>query len=75
MGLLHPQCPPVEPQNWGHYRFSKPFLEKLSEKGYEQRSKRGFGWFTEGEMDRNAPLWLLAGLRCRLPLRLFGQCL
>jgi hypothetical protein len=39
--------------------------QKLSEKGYEQRSKRDFGWYTQGEMDRNAPLWQPAGLRCR----------
>ena len=25
-------------------------LLKLSEKGYEQHSDRGFGWYTEGEM-------------------------
>jgi hypothetical protein len=39
-------------------------VEKLSEKEYEQRSERGFGWYTEDEMDRKAPLWRPAGLRC-----------
>jgi hypothetical protein len=28
-------------------------LERPSEKGYEQRSERGFGWYTEGKMDQN----------------------
>jgi hypothetical protein len=29
-------------------------LPKLSEKGYKQRSDRGFGQYTEGEMSRKA---------------------
>jgi hypothetical protein len=37
---------------------------KLSEKGFEQRSDRGFGWYAQGEIDRKAPLWRPAGLRC-----------
>src|SRR5215204_6738696 len=32
-------------------------------KGYEQRSARGFGWYTEDEMDRKAPLCRPIGLR------------
>src|SRR5215208_2549563 len=32
-------------------------------KGYEQCSARGFGWYTEGEMDLEAPLCRPAGLR------------
>jgi hypothetical protein len=44
---------------------SPNILERLSEKGYDQRSEREFGWYTEGEMDRKAPLWRPAGLRCK----------
>jgi hypothetical protein len=29
---------------------AKVEYKKLSEKGYEQHSDRGFGWYTEGEM-------------------------
>jgi hypothetical protein len=42
-------------------------------KGCEQRSDRGFGWYTKGQMDRIVPLWRLAGLRCKGRPRLFGQ--
>ena len=47
-----------------HRRSSQNSFMKLSEKGYEQRSDRGFGWYTEGEIDRKAPLWRPEGLRC-----------
>jgi hypothetical protein len=30
---------------------SANLLEKLSEKGYEERSEREYGWHTEAEMD------------------------
>jgi hypothetical protein len=30
--------------------------KRLSGKGYEQRSEREFGWYTEGEIDWKAPL-------------------
>jgi hypothetical protein len=34
-------------------------------KGCEQRSDLGFGWYTEGEMDQEVPLWRPAGLLCK----------
>src|SRR5215203_1581799 len=43
--------------------YSPSCLERLSEKGYEQCSDRGFGWYTEGEMDLEDPLCRPAGLR------------
>ena len=46
----------------GEVPYSPKCLEKLSEKGYEQPSDRGFGRHTEGEMDRKAPLWRPARL-------------
>ena len=46
-------------------KWLKSSLEKLSEKGYEQRSSRAFGHYTEGDMDRMASLWRPAGLSCR----------
>ena len=41
------------------------YLLKLSEKGFEQRSGREFGWFTEGEMGRKDPFWASVGLHRR----------
>jgi hypothetical protein len=38
---------------------------KLSEKGFEQGSERGFGRYTDGYMDRKEPAWRSVGLRCR----------
>ena len=32
------------------YELPRIHLLRLSEKGYEQHSDRGFGWYTEGEM-------------------------
>ena len=40
-------------------------LLKLSEKGYEERSEREYGRYTEAEMDRTAPLWRPPGQRCK----------
>jgi hypothetical protein len=40
-GAGSPSCP-----------YSPKCVEKLSEKGYDQRSDHEFGWYTEGEMDR-----------------------
>ena len=34
--------------------YSPDCLEKLSEKGHEQRSNHEFGWLTEAKMDRKA---------------------
>jgi hypothetical protein len=42
-------------------------------KGYEQRSKREFGWHTQGEMDRNAPSLAALGATLRASPRLFGH--
>jgi hypothetical protein len=39
-------------------------VEKLSEKGYEQRSDRGFGRYTEHEMGQKGTFRLPMGLRC-----------
>ncbi len=52
--------------------YSPKCLEKLSEKGYEQRSEREFGQYTAYEMDRKAPLWRPTGL-CREHLRSFSD--
>jgi hypothetical protein len=50
----------------GHFRpYSPECVERLSEKGYEQRSDREFGWYTDDEMDRKAPLWRPAELGCK----------
>ncbi len=38
-------------------------MEKLSEKGHEQCSDRGFGRRTEAKMELKAPPWRSAGLR------------
>ncbi len=47
------------------YRVLGIYLPNLSEKGYEQRSDRGFGRCTEAKMERKAPPWRPTGLRCR----------
>src|SRR5215216_3009787 len=39
-------------------------LRKVSDKEYEQRPDRVCSWYTKGEIDRKAPLWLPAGLGC-----------
>src|SRR5215213_1782096 len=44
-------------------------LVKQSVKGYERRSSRNFGRYTEDEMDREAPLRPLAELRRRETVR------
>ena len=41
-------------------------LEKLSEKGYEQRPKREFGCYREDEMGRKSRFRWSVELRCRL---------
>jgi hypothetical protein len=39
-------------------------LRKVSDKEYEQRSDRVCSWYTKGEINRKAALWLPAGLGC-----------
>ncbi len=53
--------------------YSLDCRQRLSEKGYEQRSKRDLGWYTQGEMDRNAPFLAARGTTLQAPPRLFGQ--
>jgi hypothetical protein len=40
-------------------------LEKLSEKGYEQRSEGAFGRYTEGKIGQIGPFRRSVELRCR----------
>jgi hypothetical protein len=44
---------------------SANFALRLSEKGYEQRSNREYGWDTEGEINQNPSLRQPATLRCK----------
>ncbi len=39
-------------------------LRKVFDKEYEQRSDCVCSWYTKGEINRKAPLWLPAGLGC-----------
>jgi hypothetical protein len=50
----------------------RTLLLKLSEKGYEQRSDRGSGRYTEAKTDRKIPFRWPVRLRCR-PLRDFSD--
>ena len=50
-------------------------LEKLSEKGYEQRSDRGFGPYTGAKRGREGASQQPVGLSCERFRELFGQFL
>jgi hypothetical protein len=49
--------------------YSLTYAEKLSEKGFEQRSRHEFGRYTEGEMG----LWVVCKPTLQAPVTLFGQ--